>query len=305
VSRASLPEVPKERSSLRNRFEAVAVRLLLEAARCASAESAEAAGRRLGRIYRALDRRRRELAERNLTLAFPEKRPDQIEVLSTAVFEHFGGMVADLLHAVGEPPSALLARLEVSGAETARAAAATGRGLFLLTAHLGNWEYSALGTAALGLPVTVIARPLDNPLLEKLLRRFREGTENTVVYKADAAREMLRVLRRGGTVGILTDQHSRTPDAIVAPFFGRPASTTSIVARLADRTEALVLPLACVRTGPARYRLAYEPPLDVRSLSPEERQKVPLTARLNLEVERLVRRNPDQYLWLHNRWRLD
>ncbi len=262
-------------------------------------------GRRLGRIYRALDRRRRELAGRNLALAFPERGPAEIEALSIAVFEHFGGMAAELLHALHEPAPSLRERVEVVGAERVLQASATGRGLVLLTAHLGNWEYSALLTAEIGLPVTVIARPLDNRRLERLLRGFRERGGNRVVYKADAAREMLRILRRGGAVGILADQHARTADAVVVPFFGRPAATTSVVARLVDRTEALVIPVACFRTGPVRYRLEYGIPLDVRALTPAERETLPLTARLNLEIENLVRRSPEQYLWLHNRWRVD
>ncbi len=295
----------KRRSNFRNRVELAAVRLLLSVSRRGTAERAEAVGRRLGRIYRALDRRRRDLAEENLARAFPEKRPHEIEALSISVFEHFGGVAADLLHTFGEPQAALDARIEVVGAERVRSALATGRGLFLMTAHFGNWEYSALATAAAGVPVAVIARPLDNPLLEAFIRSFRERNGNTVIYKAEAAREMLRVLKRGGGVGILADQHAGTADAVVAPFFGRPASTTSIVARLADRTEALIIPAFCVRNGPARYRMEYGAVIDVRTLSPEERQPAPLTARLNLEVERVVRRAPDQWLWLHNRWRLD
>jgi KDO2-lipid IV(A) lauroyltransferase len=295
----------KERSPVRNRLEAGVVNILLAAARRGTAAGAEAAGRKLGRIYRALDRRRRKLAEQNLALAFPEKRPDEIEALSIAVFEHFGGAAADVLHAFGESPEALDARVEVHGAERVRASLATGRGLFFLTAHFGNWEYSALAIAAAGIPVAVIARPMDNPILETLLRRFRERNGNVVVYKTDAAREMLRVLKRGGAIGILVDQHARTADAVVVPFFGRPASTTSIVARLADRTEALIVPASCLRTAPARYRLVIESEIDVRHLTFEERQPAPLTARLNLEVERLVRRAPEQWLWLHNRWKLD
>ncbi len=297
--------MPKERSPLRDRAEAAAVRLLLAVACRASPEGAERLGRRLGRLYRALDRRRRELAGRNLALAFPEKGPDEIEALSVAVFEHFGGMAAELLHAVQEPTPSLRERVEVSGGETVLEASASGRGLVLLTAHLGNWEYSALLTAEIGLPVTVIARPLDNGRLEALLKGFRERSGNRVVYKGDAAREMLRILRRGGTIGILADQHARTADAVVVPFFGRAAATTSVVARLVDRTEALVIPTVCFRTGPARYRLEYGAPLDVRALAPAERETLPLTARLNLEIERLARRSPEQYLWLHNRWRLD
>ncbi len=279
--------------------------MLLAVARRGTAEGAEAVGRRLGRIYRAFDRRRRALVEENLAQAFPEKPPEELEALSVAVFEHFGGAAADVLHTFGESPEALDARVEVRGAERVRASLATGRGLFFLTAHFGNWEYSALATAAAGIPVTVIARPMDNPVLETLLRRFRERNGNAVVYKSDAAREMLRVLKRGGAIGILVDQHARTADAVVAPFFGRPALTTSIVARLADRTEALIVPASCLRTAPARYRLAFEPEIDVRNLTPEERMPAPLTARLNLEVERLVRRAPEQWLWLHNRWKLD
>ncbi len=297
--------MPRRRSDLRNRIEAFAVDLLLAAARRGTPEGAEAAGRRLGRLYRAVDRKRRELAERNLSRAFPEKRPDEIEALSVAVFEHFGGVAADILHSVSGPQAEVDARVSVSGAERIHAALASGRGLMLLTAHLGNWEYSALATAATGFPVAVIARPLDNPLLEGLLKTFRERNGNSVVYKTDAAREMLRILRRGGGVGILADQHARTSDAVVVPFFGRPAATTSIVARLADRTEALIVPAVCARTAPARYHLSFEPEIDVRTLPADARAPEPLTARLNLEVERLVRRTPEQWLWLHNRWRLE
>jgi Kdo2-lipid IVA lauroyltransferase/acyltransferase len=295
----------KQRSGLRNRIELAAVRLLLSAARSGRPETVEAAGRRLGRLYRALDHRRRDLAGRNLARAFPALAPDEVGALSIAVFEHFGGVAAELFHTFGRPPAELDARIEVAGVEGVRSALTTGRGLFLVTAHLGNWEYSALATAAAGIPVSVIARPLDNPLLETFLRGFRERSGNTVVYKAEAAREMLRVLKRGGVIGILADQHAGTADAVVVPFFGRPASTTSIVARLADRTEALIIPSYCVRTGPARYRMEYGTAIDVRALSPDERQPAALTARLNLEVEATVRRTPEQWLWLHNRWRID
>ena len=243
--------MPRRRSDLRNRIELVRRR-----PPSGRAAPRHAGGSRIGRtppragFYRAIDRKRRDLAEENLTRAFPDKRPEEIEALSIAVFEHFGGVAADVLHTFGSSPEALDARVSVSGEERIRAGLASGRGLFLLTAHLGNWEYSALATAAAGFPCTVIARPLDNPLLERLLKSFRERSGNSVVYKTDAAREMLRVLRRGGIVGILADQHARTSDGVVVPFFGRPAATTSIVARLADRTEALIVACRLRPDGP-------------------------------------------------------
>src|SRR5664279_2361995 len=156
----------------------------------------------------------------------------------------------------------------------AKDAFATGRGVCFLTAHLGNWEWAALGTGALGISIGVVARPLDNPLLDATLKRLRASTGNTVIEKRDAARGMLRALRSGGAIGILNDQHARPPDAVTAPFFGRPAATSSALAKLADRTEALIVPAYTIRVAPARWRLTYEPPLDVRTLSREERADV-------------------------------
>jgi KDO2-lipid IV(A) lauroyltransferase len=106
-------------------------------------------------------------------------------------------------------------------------------------------------------------------------------------------------------LGVLADQHVRPPDGIPAPFFGRPASTTAALARIVDRTEALVLPAAAIRIAPSRYRLIVEPVLDVRTLPAAEREAGPLTARFNAILEQMIRRHPEQWLWLHNRWRLD
>ncbi|MEO6326396.1 MAG: lysophospholipid acyltransferase family protein [Thermoanaerobaculia bacterium] len=297
--------MPKQRSRLRNRTEQLGFELALALLRGLSLPRAEAFGRRAGGLFRRVAGRRRELARRNLTRAFPEMSSAEVDELSQRVFAHFGGVAAELLWSLGETQEALLSRVEIEGEERARAAMAAGRGLFFLTAHLGNWEIGALVTASLGLPLTVVVRPLDNPYLEERLKSFRERSGNSVLPKADAAREILRALRRGGAVGILTDQHAHPPDAVVSTFFGRPASTTSSLARLADRTEALILPTFGIRTAPGRYRLIFGEPLDVRTLSPEERTVPALTARVNAISEAIIRRHPEQWLWLHNRWRLD
>jgi KDO2-lipid IV(A) lauroyltransferase len=297
--------MPKHRSRLRNRAEQVGFELALALLRRLELTRAESLGRRAGALFRAVAGRRRVLAERNLSRAFPEKSPAEIEELSRRVFAHFGGVAAELLWSLDETQRELLSRVEVEGEERARAALAAGRGLFFLTAHLGNWEIGALVAASLGLPLTVVARPLDNPFLETRLKSFRERSGNSVLPKADAAREILRTLRHGGAIGILTDQHAHPPDAVVSSFFGRPASTTSSLARLADRTEALILPTFGIRTAPGRYRLVFGEPLDVRTLTPDERTVPALTARVNAICEEMIRLHPEQWLWLHNRWRLD
>lgn len=296
--------MPKNRTALRNRLEALLAGGLGARLARRTPEAAEAFGHALGRLYLRLDGRRRNLARANLAAAFPELPRAGIDALSVRVFEHFGGVAAEVLHAAGRDPAEVLPRLETVGAEIARAASAAGRGVFFLTAHLGNWEWAALGTGAIGIPIRVIARPLDNPRLDAVLTRLRTSTGNSVIDKRDAAREMLKTLRRGGAIGILTDQHAHPPDAVTVPFFGRPASTSSALARFVDRTEALVVPTTAIRVAPARWRLTYEPPLDVRTLPPDERGVEKLTARLNGILERMIRRNPEQWLWLHNRWRL-
>lgn len=294
----------RDRSALRNRAEALAVSALRGVFARMSPERAEAVGRGLGLAYHRVDGRRRELARANIARAFPGKSPEEVDALGRAVFAHFGGLATELLHASGRPVSEIVARVEFPDVEVAVQALRSGRGVLFLTAHLGNWEYSALGMAASGVAASVVARPLDNPLLDARLTALRTSNGNAIIVKHDAARGMLRTLRSGGVLGVLADQHVAPPDGIPVPFFGRPASTTAALARVVDRTEALVLPAAAIRIAPSRYRLIVEQVLDVRTLSPGERGVDPLTTRFNAILEEMVRRYPEQWLWLHNRWRL-
>lgn len=295
--------MPRARSGFRNRAEALAVRALRGAFARVPPERAEAIGRQLGLAYRRLDRRRRELARVNIASAFPGKSEEDVDALARGVFAHFGGLAAELLHASARPVAETIARVEFPRAGDALEALRSGRGILFLTAHLGNWEYSAIGMAANGIPASVVARALDNPLLDAWLTAFRTSNGNEIIDKHDAARGMLRTLRSGRVLGVLADQHVGPPDGIPVPFFGRPASTTSALARIVDRTEALVMPAAAIRIAPSRYRLIVEQVLDVRSLPPEKRGVAELTARFNAILEDMIRRHPEQWLWLHNRWR--
>lgn len=291
------------RSPLRNRVELAAYLVLRSLFRILPLRLADGLGRGVGLLYRLLDRRRRRLVARNLALAFPEKSPAEVDRLARAVFAHFGGLAADLFRSETEPVERLLSRIEIVGLEHARAAAASGRGVFFSTPHLGNWEWAALATGAQGFPVTIVARPLDNPLLDARLTAMREKAGCRILSRRDAARTLLKTLRGGGMVGILADQRARPADGVLVPFFGRPALTTTSIARLAGKTGALFLPVVCLRVGPGRYRLVYSEPLDVTTLPPEERGVEKLTALVTALVESQVRAAPEQWLWLHDRWR--
>lgn len=294
----------KQRSASRNRLELGAFLLLKGLFASLPLRAADAIGRGAGRLYRVLDARRRRLVAENLARAFPEKAPHELARLERAVFAHFGGLAAELLRSEREPVGSLLARVEVAGLDHVRAAAASGRGVFFATPHLGCWEWASIVTAAHGFPMTVVARPLDNPLLDARLTAMREKSGCRVVSKRDAARTLLKTLRGGGFVGILADQRARPPDAVVVPYFGRPASTTTSIARLAEKTGALLLPAVCLRTGPGRWRLTFSEAVDPAAFPAAERAVEPLTARITAVVEGQVRAAPEQWLWLHDRWRL-
>jgi KDO2-lipid IV(A) lauroyltransferase len=295
--------VASKRSPLRNRIELAAYLVLRSLFRALPLRLADGLGRSVALLYRLLDGRRRRLVDRNLALAFPEKSPSEVDRLAKQVFGHLGSLAADLFRSEKEPIERLLSRIEIIGLEHARAAAASGRGVFFSTPHFGNWEWAALATGAQGFPVTIVARPLDNPLLEARLTAMREKSGCHIVSKRDAARTLLRTLRSGGLVGILADQRAQPPDGMAVPFFGRPALTTTSIARLAGRTGALFLPVVCLRVAPGRYRLVYSEPLDMTTLPPEERGVEKLTALVTALVESQVRAAPEQWLWLHDRWR--
>ena len=291
------------RTGLRNRIELAAYVVLRGLFRALPLRLADGFGSGGALLYRFVDRRRRRLVARNLALAFPEMAPHEVDRLGRQVFRNLGRLAADLFRSEMEPVEQLLSRVEIVGLEHARAAAASGRGVFFSTPHLGNWEWAALVTGALGFPVTIVARPLDNPLLDARLTAMREKAGCRIVSRRDAARTLLKTLRSGGLVGILADQRARPPDGIVVPFFGRPALTTTSIARLAGKTGALFLPVVCLRIAPGRYRLVYSEPVDVNVLPARERGVEKLTALITALVEQQVRAAPEQWLWLHDRWK--
>lgn len=260
------------------------------------------AGRVLGLLFYTFDRSHRRVALNNLASAFPSRSPQERRTIARRVFQHFGAMLFELLKFSHLPAERMLERVEFEGADRARQAYAAGRGVFLLTGHFGCWEMHGLVHALHLAPIGVMARPLDNPLLNEMLERVRQGTGNTVIYRRGGLRRTLRTLEAGQAVAILIDQHIHGPDAIPVDFFNRPAATTTALAALTARTGAPVLPVFAIPTAPGRYRMIYEhavPPPD--SESPEAIRE--FTQRCTDVLEMYVRRYPDLWLWMHRRWR--
>ncbi len=294
----------KNRSKLRNRLEFGAYRVARGLSRMLPARARVAAGDMLGALFTLTGGERRRIIDFNLELAFPEKTPVERRLLARAVARHFAQASLDAIRIQDLSPEELLASVEISGWEHVERAASLGRGVFFLTAHIGSWEVAALVTGLeLEAGLSVVNRPLDNPLLEQELHRVRQRYGNRVFGKRNILREMLTQLKRGAGVGILIDQRVREDQGIQVPFFGHPAWTHPVLARVARKTGAPVVPTFALREGPGFYNLRYEEPLLVDGLPEAERADVPLTARYLAVLEAAIRDRPEQWLWYHDRWK--
>jgi KDO2-lipid IV(A) lauroyltransferase len=260
-------------------------------------------GRAVARAYFRLGSNRREIARRNLRAAMPGLPEKEVEEIARLCAENFGTVFFDFLAAARLTRKELLERVVPEGLEHYLRAVERGRGVFLLSAHLGNWEIGALAAGLLSRPIASVVRPLDNPYLERDLARQRGIFGNRVIAKKRAAREILREMRDGNTVAILIDQNVLAREAVFVPFFGRLAATSPALALLQKKTGAAVVPVFCRPRGKGRYRLRFEPAVLADELAGPETAVEALTARYTRIVEDAVRAEPSLWLWMHNRWR--
>ena len=284
----------------RHSCEALAVRALLQAFRAIPFGASLALGRALGRLLALLDRSHLRLAREQLAAALgPEA-----SALAPAVYGHLGMCVAELARVEGRARRGEVgAWIGIEGLEHVHAALAKGRGLAIVSGHLGNWELGAVAMASAGIPLSIVARPLDNPGLDERLLAIRRAGGSEVLSKRNALRAVREVLARGRALAILIDQDAREHGVFV-PFFGRDASTIPSIAAVCLRAEAPMVVCAMRRHGGFRtHTLTFEP---VESPSPTGDSKEDvraLTALLTGRIEARIRQAPEQWLWMHRRWK--
>ena len=262
-----------------------------------------AVGRWLGTLWGELDRRHVAIAAANLRRAFPHWDEPRAWRTARAVYRHFGAAMVDLLWLDARPREEILPLVEVLGREHVEAAMAGGKGAMLVTGHIGNWELHGLAHGWLFGPIGVIARPLDNPALDERLCALRSRGGNTVVSKRKALATVLRILRDGGGAAVLIDQNVQEKDGIFVEFFQRPAATTTVAAALALKTGCALLPAHTLLLPDGRYRLIYDPPMVHEPTGDRSADIAALTQKLTLAIESWVRETPEQWLWLHRRWK--
>jgi KDO2-lipid IV(A) lauroyltransferase len=261
-----------------------------------------AVGTILGRAFHAIDRPHRRLALRNLEAAFPARAEAERAAIARDMFAHFGRLLTVLLKFSTMRPDQMLARVEFEGEDRVKSAHALGKGALLFTGHFGYWEINALVHALVLHPMSLLARPLDNPLLHDLLERVRGRTGNSVIYRRGAVRRILRALGSNQAIAVLIDQHIQTADAVYVDFFNRPAATTSAVAALALRTGAPVIPVFALPLPGGRFRMVYEHAVDPPPTGDPDALR-DFTQRCTDVLEMYVRRYPELWLWMHRRWR--
>ena len=261
-------------------------------------------GRALGRFGFWFPRLRRT-GERNLRLAFPDSSAAERRQLLLGCFENLGRLLAVFSHFSKANSQNLQSIIESAGLEYLEAARKSGRGVILFTGHVGAWELTSFALSMFGHPLSFLVRRIDNPKIEALVDRARTRLGNRTIDKQSAAREMLQILNEGGTLGLLVDLNTLDREAIFVDFFGVPASTTFMLAKLALRTGADVLPVfAPWDKQRRRFLLRIDAPLVVDRSGDEAEDVRRLTQSFTSVVESYVRRYPDQWLWIHRRWKI-
>jgi KDO2-lipid IV(A) lauroyltransferase len=258
----------------------------------------------LGQVVYVCHGRLRRVGLRNLELALPEKNETERKSIVRGVFTSLGRQLAELC----QFPRYTLENVDkvvvYDGLDNYLQARARGKGVLFLTAHFGGWELSAFTHSLHGYWLHVVMRPMDNPYLDRMIEHYRTMHGNKTVAKDDFVRGLLAAMKAGETVGILMDTNMTLPQGVFVDFFGIPACTASGLARIAMRTDAAVVPTFTIwDKAMGKYRLRFDPALELIRTGDQEADIVANTQKFTKVIEDYVRKYPDQWLWVHRRWK--
>jgi Kdo2-lipid IVA lauroyltransferase/acyltransferase len=289
---------------MRNRLEYALAWCVVKTIGALPRPLARAVGIALGQTVYLLHAKLRRVGMRNLALAFPEKSAGERRKIVRRVFTSLGRQFAEVCLFPRYTRENVNRTVTYDGYENFDRASQRGKGVLFLTGHVGGWELSAFAHSLYGHPLHFVMRPLDNSYLDALVRRYRTMHGNTPILKDDPARELLRAMKAGATVGILIDTNMTPPEGVFVDFFGIPACTASGLARIALRTDAAVVPGFTIWDPVLRkYRLRFDPAVPLIRTGNNDADIVANTAQFTKVIEEVVRRYPDQWLWVHRRWK--
>ncbi|WP_296823238.1 lysophospholipid acyltransferase family protein [Sulfurovum sp.] len=282
------------------------MKLFLWVAKVAPVSSMYSFFKIMAHLFYKLDSKRRELTIQNLRNAYPEKSMEEIQTLSKDVYTELSKTVTEILLMFVDRfdiDTAVVNKEEViKKLETL--CQNSPKGIIAMTAHFSNWELLAHFLAKHGLPMLVIGREGNNKLIEeKITTPFRQKYGNDSAYKDNAMLTMVKRLKKGGNVGILIDQKSGHLNSVKVDFFGKKAETTTSIATLKEKLDPLVIPFFIARVENGKYKIIIKEPVEYSGNGDEDKLKK-MTEQYNRVMENVIRKYPEQWFWLHNRWRL-
>jgi Kdo2-lipid IVA lauroyltransferase/acyltransferase len=290
--------------NLQTSLEYAAARLILSLVGILPLRHSLKLGRSLGRIAYVVAGDLRRTGEINLKLAFPEKADAERRQILKGCFRNLGRELGVFSHFSKRSADSLLSLVEPAGLGHLTEAKKAGTGVILFTAHLGAWEMTSFALSLLGHPLSFLVRRIDNPKIEEMVDTYRTSLGNRTLDKLSAARSMVKILRSGEVLGLLLDLNTLDDEAIFVDFFGTPASTNFMTAKLALRTESTILPVfAPWDAEREKFLLHIQPPVNVERSGDEDENVRRLTAQLTRIIEEQIKNHPDQWLWIHKRWK--
>jgi|SRR5579863_4837879 len=246
----------------------------------------------------------RRSATINLRIAFPNRTDAQHELVIRGMIRQIGWMAGEFSQFPKYTREKIERIVVVDGFENFDEARRRGKGVLFLTGHMSAWELAPFAQALYGYPLHFLVRPIANRRVDALINDYRCRSGNQPIEKNRSARAILKVLGEGGTVGVLADQNTDIEESVFVNFFGVPASTTSGLARIALRTDAAVVPgFLSWDEKCRRYQLRFEPAVELARTDNEESDVIENTARFTRVIEEFIRAHPDQWLWVHKRWK--
>ncbi len=291
-----------EHGKLRTNVEYLLVRIMLGLFSALPLPTAINFGRAIGRIGLLVPKLRRT-GKRNLELAFPNLDENERARLLRGCFESLGRLLGVFSH-FRDSTENLKQKISCDGLENIKSATRPNCGVIAFTGHVGGWELSSYTLSLYDYPFAFLVRRIDNPKIEALVDQFRAARGNRTIDKRMAAREMLRMLKKGETLGILVDLNALDREAMFVDFFGVKAATTFVVAKLALRTGAPVIPIFSPwDKNLKKFTVKIGEPLKFDQTGDEEEDTLRATQVLTNVVEDWIRRYPDQWLWVHRRWK--
>jgi KDO2-lipid IV(A) lauroyltransferase len=289
---------------LRHRLEYLPVWLFVRVLGWLPRRAAWAAGMALAMLVYLIHSRLRRVGLRNLSLAFPDMEENERRRILRRVFLGMGRHMAEFCRFPKYTPENVREIAVYEGFECLEEARRLGKGLLFLTGHFGGWEVGSFAHSVYGHPIRIVVRDLDNPLVDALVKRYRTLHGNQTIDNREFLRGLLSSMRAGETVGILMDTNMTPPQGVFADFFGIPAATAAGLARVALKTGATVLPAYTLwDPGIRKYKICFEPALSLIRTGDVDADVLANTALFNRALERIVRKYPDQWLWVHRRWK--